>query len=194
MAKISGPLLSLGGSGAVAQALIFQNWKGIKTVKQFTVPFDPKSAAQEAWRGAIRTVSEYWSWFAFTPIDKIAYQLGSTVLGRPMSAYNFFLYLAMRVNIPGLVTVFMNWFEVVTNDSGEIAFMFGDWLGGGPMYQWGYSISDFSLGQAWSTPIGEGFYYGTLTGLTPGRTVYVSFRGPLGTHTAGSPIYKIKVL
>ena len=52
MAKLTGPLFSLDARGKLGKSLVFIGWKGIKTVRQWLVPANPKSTGQ----GNIRTV------------------------------------------------------------------------------------------------------------------------------------------
>ena len=46
MAKLTGPLFSLDARGKLGSALVFIGWKGIKTVRQWLKPANPKSADQ----------------------------------------------------------------------------------------------------------------------------------------------------
>lgn len=46
MAKLTGPLFSLDARGKLGGALVYIGWKGIKTVRQFLVPANPKSSGQ----------------------------------------------------------------------------------------------------------------------------------------------------
>jgi len=46
MAKVSGPLFSIDARGKLGKALVFIGWKGIKDVRQWLTPANPKSAAQ----------------------------------------------------------------------------------------------------------------------------------------------------
>jgi hypothetical protein len=58
MAKVTNPLLSMDASGSVGSALTFSNWKGRSVVRGYTVPSNPKSAAQAVVRNAFRVVAE----------------------------------------------------------------------------------------------------------------------------------------
>ena len=53
MAKVSGPLFSLDARGKLGKALVYIGWKGIKTVRQWLKPANPKSADQGDIRLAI---------------------------------------------------------------------------------------------------------------------------------------------
>lgn len=51
MAKVVGPLLSLGASKSVGGALTFSNWKGLNTVRIKSNPSNPRTLDQMASRG-----------------------------------------------------------------------------------------------------------------------------------------------
>jgi len=51
MAKVNGPLLSLGATGQIGKALVYSTWKGLNTVRQHVVPANPNSTAQATQRG-----------------------------------------------------------------------------------------------------------------------------------------------
>jgi len=46
MAKVTGPLQSLGASGQLAKSMVFFSWKGVAVVRQWLKPANPQSAAQ----------------------------------------------------------------------------------------------------------------------------------------------------
>jgi hypothetical protein len=46
MAKVIGPLYSIGASGKIADSMVFFAWKGINVVRQWLVPSNPQSANQ----------------------------------------------------------------------------------------------------------------------------------------------------
>lgn len=52
MAKVTGPLFSLDARGKLGSALVFIGWKGIKTVRQWLKPANPKSDDQ----ATVRTI------------------------------------------------------------------------------------------------------------------------------------------
>ncbi|MBA7524591.1 hypothetical protein ES705_16732 [subsurface metagenome] len=51
MAKLKGPLFSLGASGQVAKSLVYFPWKGLNVVREFVVPANPKTTLQTTQRG-----------------------------------------------------------------------------------------------------------------------------------------------
>lgn len=60
MAKITGPLLSLGARGTVAGTATFSAWKGRPYVRQRVIPANPNTAAQQATRSVFRQASDIW--------------------------------------------------------------------------------------------------------------------------------------
>jgi len=55
VAKLKAPLLSLGASGQIAKSLVFFPWKGLDVVREYVVPSNPKTDAQNAQRAYITT-------------------------------------------------------------------------------------------------------------------------------------------
>ena len=51
MAKLKGPLFSLGASGQLGKALVLFPWKGLDCVREYVVPSNPKTAPQNTQRG-----------------------------------------------------------------------------------------------------------------------------------------------
>jgi len=60
MAKITGALLSLGGSGTIAKTITFSKWKGRAYARQRVVPANPNSTAQALTRGVFSDASNIW--------------------------------------------------------------------------------------------------------------------------------------
>ena len=46
MAKVTGPLYSMGASGKIGNAMVFFGWKGVNCVRQWLIPANPKSEGQ----------------------------------------------------------------------------------------------------------------------------------------------------
>lgn len=55
MAKLKGPLFSLGASQQLGKALVYFNWKGLDCVREYVIPSNPKTDAQNTQRGYLRT-------------------------------------------------------------------------------------------------------------------------------------------
>ena len=54
MAKVTGPLLSLGASGQIGKSIVFGDWRGVKYARQHVVPANPKSVAQTLTRNTFQ--------------------------------------------------------------------------------------------------------------------------------------------
>ena len=59
MAKLKGPLFSLGAAGQLGKALVFFNWKGLNVVREYVIPSNPKTTGQTTQRGYLTTAVAY---------------------------------------------------------------------------------------------------------------------------------------
>lgn len=75
MAKVTAPMLSFGGSGSIANAMVYSKWKGRAYVRQKVTPANPRSTAQTVtrdlfalgnamWKTAPETFTAAWDLFA----------------------------------------------------------------------------------------------------------------------------------
>lgn len=60
MARTTGPLLSLGGSGAIAKTQVYSTWRGIPYARQYVKPANPNSIAQQATRVVFSFLNSMW--------------------------------------------------------------------------------------------------------------------------------------
>lgn len=60
MARTTGPLLSLGGLGAIAKTQVYSTWRGLPYVRQYVVPSNPRSAAQTLTRSVFSFLNAVW--------------------------------------------------------------------------------------------------------------------------------------
>lgn len=51
MAKLKGPLFSLGASQQIGKALVYFGWKGLDVVREYVIPANPRTSAQTTQRG-----------------------------------------------------------------------------------------------------------------------------------------------
>ena len=58
MARLTAPLLSLGASGKIGNALVFASWKGIDYARTWVIPENPNTANQQEVRGCFSTLTE----------------------------------------------------------------------------------------------------------------------------------------
>lgn len=87
MAKVTGPLLSIGARGSIAATQVYSSWKGIDYVRQYVIPANPNTAAQQTTRGVFKEASDLWlraPTLIRAPWDRNA-------VGRPYTGRNKFI-------------------------------------------------------------------------------------------------------
>ena len=60
MAKVTGPLFSMGARGTIGDAVTYSVWKGIEYARQWFIPSNPQTATQQNVRKALTLVVAYW--------------------------------------------------------------------------------------------------------------------------------------
>ncbi len=60
MAKVTGPLLSLGATGTIAKIQTYAKWRGVPYVRRHVVPANPKSTAQVLTRDIFTALGVRW--------------------------------------------------------------------------------------------------------------------------------------
>lgn len=87
MAKVNAPLLSLGGRGQIGKGIVFSSWKGIKTARQYVVPANPRTTAQQNNRIRFALLREM---FKLAP-TQVVEPYNAFVEGRPLTNANKFV-------------------------------------------------------------------------------------------------------
>lgn len=87
MARVTGPLMSMGASGKFGGAMVFGVWKGRPTVRKLVTPANPKSAKQLGVRGMFGFLAAAWT--ALSASAKASYAEGA--LGKSISAFNQYM-------------------------------------------------------------------------------------------------------
>lgn len=94
MAKLKAPLLSFGASGAIAKAVVYFPWKGLNCAREYVIPANPKTTAQNTQRGyltdAVAAIHEDEA-RATNPLDaedKTAYALYGSTFPTPRTWFN----------------------------------------------------------------------------------------------------------
>lgn len=93
MAKVTAPLLSFGGSGAIAKTAVYATWRGVPYVRRHVIPANPKSAAQTTTRSTFAMLREFWK---LLPTDGRA-PWDAFATGRKFLGLNAFIGENMRV-------------------------------------------------------------------------------------------------
>lgn len=93
MAKTTGPILSLDGSGSIAKTVTFSRWRGIKYARQRVVPENPQTTEQSLTRDVFSFLVEAWK--LAPPILVSPWE--TNALGRPLTGRNAFIGQNTRV-------------------------------------------------------------------------------------------------
>lgn len=103
MAKVSGPLMSMDASGTLGKAITFSKWKGVPVVRQYVVPANPNTIAQQAVRNSFTAASDAFK--ALDATNKAA--LNRSASGMAMSGYNYLMKVICNALKSGL-----NWMAI----------------------------------------------------------------------------------
>ncbi len=101
MAKLNAPLMSFDARGKLAGSLVFMGWKGLKTVRQFVVPANPKSADQVVQRNFFTTAVSFWRNFLTNAASRTGWDRSASLAAKPQSGFNAFVGNALKAQ-PGL--------------------------------------------------------------------------------------------
>ena len=88
MAKVKGPLMSLGASGTIGGAVTFASWKGVPTARIKSTPTNPNTAGQQAQRSTFSLAVA--SWKAQDAADQLTWNNRASALGLKMSGFNLY--------------------------------------------------------------------------------------------------------
>jgi len=84
MARVSGPLMSVGASGTFAKTLTYATWKGRSYVRQRVIPANPKTSSQTGIRAMFGYVAAAWAGIA--ALSKATWD--AAAVARGISAFN----------------------------------------------------------------------------------------------------------
>ncbi|MBA7533075.1 hypothetical protein ES705_25310 [subsurface metagenome] len=105
MAKLKGPLMSLGASGKLADTLVFMSWKGLNTVREYVIPANPQTALQVAHRehftAAVAGIhaAQARPDNPLNETDQVAYSALATAKGKIMTWFNQVVKLWVDVEV-----------------------------------------------------------------------------------------------
>ncbi|GAI02841.1 unnamed protein product, partial [marine sediment metagenome] len=88
MAKVRAPLMSFDARGQLAKSLVYLGWKGLKTVRQYVIPANPKTDDQQQQRGYFTNAVDQWHTDGFTSDDVKAWNLLALALKKVLSGFN----------------------------------------------------------------------------------------------------------
>lgn len=106
MARVQGPGLSIDASGKIADVLVYAKWKGINYVRQWVIPYNPRTPGQVAIRDKFASYVDNWKTNCDQPC-KDSWNARCKELGYQMSGFNFFIQQCFSQNIvpPALPTI-----------------------------------------------------------------------------------------
>ena len=60
MAKVQGPLLSIGGAGQIGKSQVYASWKGRPYARRYVIPANPQSTEQSKTRTVFSLLNDMW--------------------------------------------------------------------------------------------------------------------------------------
>ena len=111
MAKLKGPLFSLGASQQLGKTLVFFPWKGINAVREYVIPANPDTQAQKDQRDYVRKgvamvhTAQADTMNPITSADQIAYSALAAAKGRIMTWFNQAIKLWIDTKVDGKIPI-----------------------------------------------------------------------------------------
>ena len=88
MAIVKAPLLSLGASGQLGKTLVGTSWKGLKVMREYVKPANPRTADQVTQRNLFTDSVAAWRNYIDAAIIRAAWDRSALVSGKPQSGFN----------------------------------------------------------------------------------------------------------
>jgi len=186
MAKLKGPLFSLGASGQLGKAIVYLPWKGLDLAREYVVPANPKTALQVAHRAfltaavAMVHTAQADATHPMTSADQVAYSALASAKGKIMTWFNQAVKLFIDVAVAVKTSVV--YAGGVTTDPTTDNFTCY-------LYFYEETASDMAAGK---------FYFGTsktnlinseAADINPGSYVYINAADLSAFLTAGVKYY-----
>lgn len=196
MAKLKGPLFSLGASAQLGKTLVYFSWKGLNVVREYVIPSNPKTALQTTQRGYLTAaVDEIHLQQAagsnpLSPADIAAYNLLASLRPTPRTWFNELCKMLIDLLVGGLDPEFPT-DGTSTPGSGQILMSVFDNNGAMTAGDFWYGTSKSALINSVSASLATGEFTATPTGLVAGVKYYWQFRptAPAGNIGGNSGIY-----
>lgn len=205
MAKVAGPLFSLRAAGALAKTLVYFSWKGLKVVRSYAIPSNPKTTAQTTQRGymteAVAAIhaAEILAANAMDEDDQVAYARLASTFPTPRTWFNQAIkaWVDCRVATKDPIIYSDGTISDPTNDSVDLIFYInektGSTLAAGKFY---FGDTPTSLIHAYAATVDPGVSVALTNedcsaALTAGVRTYVQFKPDAadGSEGAISGIY-----
>ncbi len=90
-----GPLFSINSSGKIGKNLVYKDWKGIGNVREYVIPKNPQSEAQQNQRANYRAAALAWQTDGYSNLDLMAWALYANTIKVKASGWNMFSHFKM---------------------------------------------------------------------------------------------------
>lgn len=192
MAKLKGPLFSLGASGKIGDALVFFGWKGLNVVREYVVPSNPRTSAQTTQRGylssAVARVHEAMAVanYGLDSIDAAAYALWGSTFATPRTWFNQAVknIIDQMAATPARIGRCFHWGRTTpgTDELGAVINYRGVAMTAGNFH---YGTSKTALLSTKVAVVSPTACSATITGLTTGVKYFWQFRATTPANAVG---------
>jgi len=186
MAKLKAPLMSLGASGKLGDALVFFGWKGLDVVREYVIPTNPKSAAQTTQRGyladAVAAIHAAQG-LAANPLDaddQIALALLGSTHAKPRTWFNEMVKLWNDCKVAGTTPIVYSDGGCTTPTVAAVTLI---------AYLNEETGSDLTAGKFYMGKTKTNLIHAVAGVVTPGVTVDLTAEDISGWASAGDKIY-----
>lgn len=191
MAKLKGPLFSLGASQKLGDALVYFPWKGLNVVREYVVPSNPRTAGQTTQRSyltaAVDEIHRLQALGAavWTEADQVAYALWGSVFATPRTWFNQVVKNWIDQYVAGLTgCVFAT--GTTTPGANQLAVSLSAGNNNPTAGNFHYGTSKTNMPYTQAGAWAAGFWTATLAGLTTGVKYYWQFRGSAPAAAVGT--------
>lgn len=191
MAKLKGPLFSLGATQQLGKSLVYFGWKGLDVVREYVVPANPKTAGQTTQRGYLTNAVTRVHWAqaratnAMTAVDVAAYALWASVVQAATTWFNQVVRHMIDQQIDG------NGYPIfydgsATPGANQVVLDMYAHLEAPDDATWFYGTSKTALINSQAAVIAGSHIEGTIAGLTTGTKYYFQLRVDTGDASEGA--------
>lgn len=181
MAKLKGPLFSLGATQQLGKTLVFFGWKGLNVVREYVVPANPRTTSQVTQRGFLTDIvgkihaAQASTTHPLKEIDILAYALLASVVQSATTWFNQCVRDGIDQLVAGLREAVYSG-GVVTPAADQLTIEVWN-IGIAPTagFFWYGTSKTALINKIASTPVG-GSNAAIITGLTTGVKYYMQFR------------------
>ena len=196
MAKLKGPLFSLGASQQLGKVIVYFPWKGLNLAREYVVPANPKTTGQVTQRGhltaavaAVHAVQAN-ATHPLLPIDVSAYALWASVVQAATTWFNQAVRCWVDQLIAGL-TGYLWSGAVNTPGASNLGVEIYDTIGTVTAGNFKYGTSKTALINSMAATVLTPKFSATIAGLTTGVKYFWQLvpTAPAGAVGAKSGIY-----